>query len=193
MAQLDLAATRPSLRRAAAPTLARPVVRVVAYLVDWLVGVIAGCLTVSAGGLVLYFASDRGRAEAPDAAVYAFLVVSALAVPLWLGITLAGWSRAGRSVGKLAFGLRIVDRRGRPPGLLRALIRLAVFVVESALLLLLPALLALRSWLDGLSAAGTGALLLFWLAGVAAVLPALLTRSGRTLHDLAAGTLVVEE
>lgn len=167
--------------------------RLIAYVADWLVGVIVATLLVTIGGLQLYLASDRGRADAPDGAVYTFLAIALLALPVWLLATYLGWSISGQSIGKLGVGLRIVRRDGARPGPLRSLIRLAVFVLEHAALVVGPAALGL--WLvagDALPVWGVppaGGLLLL---GLAALVPALLSRGGRPLHDLAAGTVVVE-
>jgi uncharacterized RDD family membrane protein YckC len=156
--------------------------------------VIIASVLVSIGGLQLYLASDRGTQDPPDASVYTFLAISALAVPLWLVMTLVGWAVAGRSVGKLATGLRIVDGRGRRPGVLRSLVRLAVYVVENAPLVIAPPAVALwfvaEGGLPSWYLAVAGALVL---GALAALVPALLSAGGRTLHDLAAGTTVVEE
>jgi len=194
MLRAELATPRSApVEATAGPRPARATFRLVAYVVDWLVVVIVGSVLVSIGGLQLYLASGRGRDDAPDAAIYAFLAISALVLPLWLVGTLAGWA-AGRSVGKLALGLRIVDRRGRRPGLLRTVARLLVYALENVPLLLGLAVVA--AW----PAAGgeappwlLPAALLLLLAGVAALLPALRTLGGRPLHDIAAGTVVVEE
>jgi uncharacterized RDD family membrane protein YckC len=167
--------------------------RLLAYVADWLVGVIIAALLVTIGGLQLYLVSDRGSTDAPDGAVYAFLAISLLALPLWLLLTYLGWSISGQSLGKLGVGLRIVRRDGARPGPLRSLARLAVFVLEHAALLIGPVVLGL--WLvmgDALPVWGAplaGGLLLL---GLASLLPAALARGGRPLHDLAAGTTVVE-
>ena len=195
MMRADVVPAPPA--RAAAPLSlrpARPVLRLIAYLVDWLVTVIIASVLVSIAGLQLYLVSDRGREEAPDTAVYAFLAICALVLPIWLLMTLAGWSRAGRSIGKLALGLKIVDRQGRRPGVLRSMVRVLVYAVENVAPLLAAAVIGLRlagaevvpSWTLALA----GALLL---AGLAALTPALPGLGGRPLHDRAAGTVVVEE
>ena len=173
---------------------ARVGLRLAAYLVDWLVTVILASVLVSLGGLQLYFTAGRGRHDPPDASVYAVLVISLLTLPFWALMTLIGWSRAGRSIGKLAVGLRIVDRRGRRPGLVRSLVRLLVYALEHLPLVLVPGVITL--WLV------TDAVLPGWvppvalgvvLAALAAMAPAVLGRGGRPLHDRAAGTVVVEE
>jgi len=169
-------------------------VRVAAYLVDWLVAVILASVLVTIGGLQLYIASDWGKQEPPDPAVYAFLLLSVLALPIWLLATYAGWSMSGRSVGKLAVGLRIVQQHGAAAGPLRSLVRLAVYGVENAPLLLLPAILILtRVSDDALPGWWTPVAAAMLLAALAAQAPALLSPGGRALHDLAAGTVVVEE
>lgn len=168
--------------------------RLLAYFVDWLVTVIIGSVLVSAGGMQLYLATDQGRREASDTAVYAFLLISALVIPLWLVTTFLGWSLWGRTVGKLALGLRIVNRRGRRPGVGRGVARLLVYTVENLPLLLAPMIVAI--WIplrDRLPDWTLPALALAVAFGVAALLPALLARDGRALHDRIAGTMVIEE
>jgi len=193
MLRTNAAARRPG-QPAATAQRAGTAVRLAAYVVDWLIFVILGSTLVSLGGLQLYLASGRNTHGAPDASIYAFFTIAALTVPIWLLGTLAGWSWYGRSLGKLALGLRIIDRRGRPPGLRRALLRLTVFCFENVFLLVAPAAVAGRVW--------GGDQIPVWLApsglvlgglALAALLPILISRGGRALHDLAAGTVVVEE
>jgi len=194
LTRAELLGTRPA-RREETATLrpARAGLRLLAYVVDWLVTVILGSVLISIGGLQLYLASGRGRHDAPDGAIYAFLIISLLVVPLWVAITLAGWAR-GRSVGKLALGLRIVGPAGRRPGIWRALGRLSVFALESLPLLGAMAVLVVGAQADDTLPRWTiPAALLVLLASLGSLLPALRRLGGRPLHDVAAGTLVVEE
>lgn len=194
MMRADVAGTARVARRAAPVRRARVGLRLAAYVVDWLVVVIVASTLVSLAGIQLLLATDRGRQDPPDLALYIFLALPALTLPLWLLTTLVGWGVAGRSVGKLAMGLRIVDRNGRSPGLARAVVRLALYLVENLAVLAAVAVIALRLTAGDvvpLWVAPLAALLL--LGGLAALLPALLNRDGQALHDLAAGTIVVEE
>lgn len=178
------------------PLLLRPArasVRLAAYVVDWLVMVIVGSLLVALGGLQLYLVTNRGQDQPPDSAIWAFLGLSALALPVWLLGTLAGWSRGGVSIGKVALGLRIVDRHGHPPGLVRATIRLIIFSLEGLALVLAPAAIVMRQALEGTVPLWVlAAAILLFLAAVLALLPAAITPLGRTLHDRVAGTVVAE-
>jgi uncharacterized RDD family membrane protein YckC len=188
----------PTRRVAAGRTsparLARAWLRLVAYVIDWLVTVIIASVLVSIGGLQLYLASDRGMQDPPDASVYAFLGLSLLALPIWAVMTLVGWGSSGRSLGKLATGLRIVDRRGRSPGFVRSLIRFAVYCIENLPIVVAPAVVALRLLAaDALPAGSLPGAAGLLLGTVVALLPALVSPGGRALHDLAAGTTVVEE
>lgn len=176
------------------PAPARASLRLVASVVDWLVAVIFVATLVSIGALQLYMATDGVQHDAPDASLYAFLALVGLAPPLWLLGTLAGWASAGRSVGKLAMGLRIVGPNGAHPGVGRSLVRLAGAVGEIALLLLAPAAFLARAALADRVPA--------WLAALAALISLLMLvaliltafgRSGRPPHDCLAGTVVVEE
>jgi uncharacterized RDD family membrane protein YckC len=193
MSPASMVRTRAARRNRAAPLRpARAGLRLVAYLVDWLVMVILGSVLVSVGGLQLYLASGRGRHDAPDGSIYAFLLISVLVLPLWLLVTLVGWA-AGRSVGKLALGLRIVDRRGRRPGLLRSLGRLLVFLLENLPLFAAVALIAAWATVDDAPGWTLPLALLLLLVPVLTLGPSLRALGGRPLHDRAAGTLVIEE
>lgn len=186
--------SRGTARRAVRVRRAGVLPRVAAYVVDWLVMVIVGSLLVAIGGMQLYWVTDRGRNDPPDAALYAFLVICGLTAPVWAVMTLVGWSWSGRSVGKLAMGLRILTRGGGRPGLLRGCARLVVFTLENLLLFTLPVATALRlAASDAVPLWALGAAAALSLAALAALAPALLWSSGRPLHDLAAGTIVVEE
>jgi uncharacterized RDD family membrane protein YckC len=195
IARAEVAASGPApVPRAATERPAHPSLRLVAYVVDWLVTVILGSIFVSLGGLQLYLASDRGTRDAPEAAIYAFLIISLLTLPVWLAITFAGWAIAGRSPGKLATGLRIVTVRGERPGVVRALLRLVVFALENVPVFAAAVLISMWGAARGELprwALPAGVALLA--AGFAAQAPALLRAGGRPLHDRAAGTAVVEE
>lgn len=202
----ELGRARPSLLRRDATerdVIVRPVMalpparaslRIAAYLVDWLVAVILFATLVSIGALQLYVATDGVQHDAPDASLYAFLVIVVLALPLWLLGTLAGWASAGRSVGKLAVGLRIVGPDGRRPGFGRSLIRLLAAVGEMALLLLAPLSLLTRALLaDRVPAAIVALSAVVSLLMLIALGATTLSRGGRPPHDRLAGTVVVEE
>lgn len=169
--------------------------RIGAYLIDWIVAFILSCLFAISAGLVLLASSDMGRSDPPDRAIYTALIVAALVVPTWFMITLVGWALRGRSVGKLAMSLRIVNGAGARPGLGRSVVRLLVYVVENAPLVALAPAAALAAVLH------SGALLPAVLSALAAalVIPlvsvalALRDRRHRALHDLLAGTMVVVE
>jgi uncharacterized RDD family membrane protein YckC len=169
--------------------------RLAAYLLDWLVMFILVCVFLAVAGLVLLLASDMGRRDPSDRAIDVAIIIASLVVPVWLVLTFAGWSWQGRSVGKLAMNLRIVNRRGLPPGPGRSAVRLLVYVVEN-----LPLTIALPiagvSWLLRAHAAGR-VIAIAAVASLALPLVSLLLalgdRAGRTLHDRAAGTHVIAE
>jgi uncharacterized RDD family membrane protein YckC len=194
MLRADVAGRVPPTSRTAVARPGRPLFRLAAYVVDWLVMVILSSTLVSVAGLQLYLATDRSRSEPPDTAIYTFLVLVALAAPLWFLMTLTGWAWYGRSIGKLAMGLRIVNGRGEPPGVVRGIVRIAVALVENLAILIglatLGAWLALGPIVPQWALPAAGALVLL---GVAAQLPAVLGGEGRALHDRAAGTRVIEE
>jgi uncharacterized RDD family membrane protein YckC len=128
-------------------------------------GVVMGLLAVPA--LLEVFGADVARASPIDPDDLSRLLMQGnLTLPAVTGAALlllyvTGTTAAGRSLGKLAFGLRVVDNdAGERPGVARALVRGAVAVLGGALL-------------------GIGPL---WL---------LVDARGRALHDKLAGTTVV--
>ncbi len=169
--------------------------RLLAYLLDWLVAFILTCVFLAAGGLIVLIASDMAREDAPDRAMAAGVATAAMAAPVWLVVTLTGWTMAGRSAGKLALDLKIVTRRGRPPGFGRALIRLTVALIESAPLAAAPVVAVLMYLADDsraalrLGAPAAAGLLI----PLASAICTLADRQHRALHDFAAGTRVVRE
>ena len=171
--------------------------RLAAYVLDWLVTFILGCLLTAAAGMILLRSTDGGRRDASDRAIYASVIIAGLVVPVWLVMTVAGWAWWGRTLGKLAMSIRVVDHRGRPPGIARALVRMMIFMIEN-----LPPAVALP--VAGMALALRPDLTVpqfqfLTACGAALVAPlvslALMLRdpSRRALHDLLAGTTVVIE
>lgn len=169
--------------------------RLAAYLIDWLVTFILGCVFISAAGLLLLVASDMGRTDPPDRVLYAALLVAAMVVPVWTVVTLVGWSWQGQSVGKLAMNLRVVNRSGAAPGLGRALVRLLVYVVEHVALLAGPLAGAASWWLGSreLPALVLVAPAATLVVPVVSLILLLKDRERRALHDRVAGTWVIAE
>jgi uncharacterized RDD family membrane protein YckC len=108
----------------------------------------ASCVTI---GRAVYVSTSSSLSFAPFATVAGFLVLVLLQ-----GLT-------GATVGKFLVGLRVVDRNGRPPGVLRALLRTVFLLVDA-----LPWVVPLLGWLVALT-----------------------NTRHRRLGDLAAGTMVV--
>jgi uncharacterized RDD family membrane protein YckC len=136
--------------------LAGPGSRFLAQLIDFplqvailLLGIFAG---VSAGALV-----GNGTLALAGALILAFIIIWG-----YYPISEAAWS--GKTVGKYAFGLRVVGDQGEPVQLSQALIRNLVRIVD-----FLPFFY------------GIGIIALFW------------NGHGKRLGDLAAGTVVVRE
>ncbi|MEE6257274.1 RDD family protein [Plantactinospora sonchi] len=144
--------------------------RVLALLIDVLVQVLvalllAAVLTLTFGALV---AGDI--VDLPDLAVTRGLQ-TVLAVLVLIGYpVLFETFNHGRSIGKLAVGLRVIRDDGGPVGFRQASTRALVGVAVEWPGLVLP--------------------LLTWVAGVAVMLS---DARGRRLGDLAAGTLVIHE
>ncbi len=169
--------------------------RLAAYLLDWLVTFILVCVFISAAGLLLLVASDMGRTDPPDRALYAALLVATMVVPVWTLVTVVGWSRYGQSVGKHAMNLRVVSRSGGTPGLGRTLVRLVVYTAENLALLLAVLGGTAVWWLRSHDLPPP--LLLAPLAALAlpvvSVALLLRDRERRALHDRLAGTWVIAE
>jgi uncharacterized RDD family membrane protein YckC len=169
--------------------------RLAALVLDWLVAFILGCVFLVAAGLYLLVVSDMGYKDASDQAIGVALIVVSLTVPIWLVVTLAGYTWHGRSVGKLAMNLRVVDRSGEPPNLWRSIVRLLVYAFEVAPLTAIAPVAGLA-----LVWRSTSVLTQLLVAlGVTLIVPALSVllmvrdRSRRSLHDFAAGTTVIAD
>lgn len=167
--------------------------RVTAYLLDWLVTFILTCLFLAAAGLFLLAVTDMGRRDPTDRDMVWFIAIALLSAPVWLALTLGGWAWYGRSVGKLAMNLRIVSSAGNRPGVLRAALRILVYVIENApLAAALPAGVAawmLRGQLNiSLTLAALGGSFLLPLLSVVLLWR---DRYHRSLHDLLSGTRVI--
>ncbi len=149
--------------------------RLAALLYDLLIALalllVVGLLAQLATRARLVTVQD-GHAQVPPA--YQVLQLAVLA-----GYFVLSWWRGGQSIGARAWRLRVVDARGRPPALPRALLR-ALLAASPLLALLL-----------GLSAPPRTVLLAvasLWAVDYAA-LP--FDRARRTLHDRLSGTRLV--
>lgn len=125
--------------------------------------------------------TDAGRENAIRAAWYLATIV------LPAAYFLISWTRrgAGKTAGMRAAGIRVIGPSGRPPELGRALIRLLVLV-----LVLVPGTFWQFSELHWMATT----LGQVQLIGLLALLATVLVRKDRRgIHDLAAGTSVVED
>jgi uncharacterized RDD family membrane protein YckC len=89
---------------------------------------------------------------------------------------LLSWLRGGQTLGMRPWRIRVTDTHGEPVGWRRGVVRLAVAALPLALVLIFP-LTSLR--------AALWAPLVGW---AILLLPALVDRRHRALHDMAAGT-----
>ena len=184
----------------ARPTLTLPVAslgsRFAAYVLDWLVMFIISCLLLALGGLIVLLSSDMGGRDPSDRALNGALLVASLAAPVWFVMTLAGWLWQGQTIGKMALRLRIVGPDGEPPGLGRALARMALYVIgnlpAAALVPAFVAVALLRRQGDVPTFLALPALALTAPALVS-VLLLLFDRQHRALHDWVAGTRVISD
>ncbi len=105
-------------------------IRVLAWVVDALVlAVVSGLLTIGAGLL----GGLLGQ-RAPALQIYLISVTWALTMLLPALYLVVGWARSGRTLGKMACGVRILRDDGSKLGVGTAIVRLFGYVVSSMLL-----------------------------------------------------------
>jgi uncharacterized RDD family membrane protein YckC len=136
--------------------LAGPGSRFLAQLIDFPIQIVILVIAIL-GGVGL-----GGVVGDPNAALVAALILGFIAVWGYYPICEAAWS--GKTLGKYAFGLRVVGDQGEPIQFSQAMIRNLVRIVD---------------FLPGFY--GIGIIALFW------------NGRGKRLGDLAAGTVVVRE
>ena len=136
--------------------LAGPGSRFLAQLIDFPIQV-AILVVALIGGISL-----GGVTGDPNVAVVASLILGSIVVAGYYPVCEAAWS--GKTVGKFAFGLRVVGDQGEPIQFTQAMVRNLVRIVD-----FLPIFY------------GVGIIALFW------------NGRGKRLGDLAAGTVVVRE
>lgn len=117
--------------------------RVSAYLLDWLVSLVAAAMAVALAAGLLLCTSDLDRRDPPDWSLYVAMIVVSLWLPAWFLYTTLAWSAAGRTLGMAMTGVSVVAARGAAAGILRAAGRTILLALLSAPLLLSPALLAI--------------------------------------------------
>jgi len=166
--------------------------RLAAYILDWVVGLIAGWLLVLAAAGILLAASDLDRRDPPNGALYAAILVLAAWLPVWLLYTALAWSWRGATAGMAALGIAVVDGSGAAPSPLRAAARALLLAIFSLPLLVSPILIGIAAalaspgpvyvWLP---------LLVLILLSACACSSAFAAAEGRAWHDRASGTRVV--
>jgi uncharacterized RDD family membrane protein YckC len=129
--------------------------RLLAIIIDILV-------QAAVGGILLGIAAASG-AHLNDAAVAAVSLAAAILILVGYPVIFETLSR-GRSLGKIALGLRVVSDDGSPERFRQALLRALAAVVE-----------------------------IWMLSGAPALIASLLSPKGKRLGDLFAGTFVVQE
>ncbi len=137
--------------------LAGPGSRFLAQLIDFPIQVAVLLLAVFAGVSLGALAGDNGGIAIAAAVILGFIVIWG-----YYPVSEAVWS--GKTIGKFAFGLRVVGDQGEPIQVSQAVIRNLVRIVD-----FLPFFY------------GIGIIALFW------------NGRGKRLGDLAAGTVVVRE
>jgi uncharacterized RDD family membrane protein YckC len=96
--------------------------------IDLIVLVVLGFAPALLGGMIL----GRG-VEADSPVISAVVVLGFVLILLYFPILEAFW---GVSLGKLVTGLRVVDKSGRPPGVVKAIVRTLLRLLEVNPLLL---------------------------------------------------------
>ena len=160
--------------------------RVGAWMADFvllalLVQALQWTLSTALGGL-------DGLETGPQWAAYLGLTVT---LPAGLYLALCEWSRAQATLGKRIFNLRVIDVYGARIGLVRSLVRTAVKLLPWEVThwtLTMPTPL----FLEGPDAdLRPGFLVVYVLLG-GYLAAAMMTRRKQSVHDLAAGTCVVQ-
>jgi uncharacterized RDD family membrane protein YckC len=135
--------------------------RIVAFILDFMVMASVFALFVAAGGIEILARSDWGDTDPSDGAVYAGVGIALsffLLLPWYFTIM---WWWKGQTLGKMAVHIAVADRSGHLPGFWQSLLRTVVFPLSFIPLM-------------------TG------------ILTILFDRQYRALHDMIAGTVVVE-
>jgi uncharacterized RDD family membrane protein YckC len=166
--------------------------RLAAYVLDWLVSLIAGWLLVLAAAGILLAATGLDRHDPPNPALAAALIIVTAWLPGWLLYTAFAWSWRGATLGMAVAGIAVVSRAGGLASPWRACWRALLLAILSLPLLLSPLLAGAAL------ALGSAGPLYLWLPVVALValsaaacLSAFTTADQRAWHDRASGTRVV--
>jgi uncharacterized RDD family membrane protein YckC len=102
--------------------------RAAAFMIDAVLIVLVG-LAIAGGAAVIHAVFSGGFSTTS-----AFLRPAAVlaVVPLLFGLyCVAGWTLAGRTLGKALFGLRVIDHAGGHPSLGRSILRLLGYLVSA--------------------------------------------------------------
>ncbi|MEX2236998.1 MAG: RDD family protein [Dehalococcoidia bacterium] len=173
--------------------------KVVAYLLDLLVLAGVLLLLIALFLLPLVFATDSGEEDLPDWAIWAVIPI----VPAFILFTLLYyvglWLSAGQTIGQMIVSIRVVRRDGYKLGLSRAFLRYLALAIPSIFVFI--ALFSLWAAIVLFDAASgdfgsftvtIGIFLVIALAGVGGFIYSLFDAERRGLHDILAGTVVVE-
>ncbi|MBX7059598.1 MAG: RDD family protein [Leptospirales bacterium] len=154
--------------------LAGPATRFVAALIDQFV-LTGGLLLIILGLLVIFGISGLAAFES-GSALLIFLILMALFAFNWFYFVLMEWFTRGRTVGKLALGLRVVSLDGSALRFSQTALRNLLRVAD-----MMPAKLFV----------GGGQIIPIYAAGALAMI--LNARTFQRLGDLSAGTIVIRD
>jgi uncharacterized RDD family membrane protein YckC len=173
--------------------------KVVAYLLDLLV--LAGVLLLMIAGFLmpLVFATDSGDDDLPDWAIWTVLPILPAFIFFTLLYYVGLWVSAGQTVGQMILSIRVVRRDGFRVGFSRAFLRYLALAVPSIFVFLaIFALWAAVALFDVTSegvdsfGAALGIFLVVALLGLGGFILSLFDPEHRGLHDIVAGTVVIE-
>lgn len=168
--------------------------RIAAFVLDWIVGLALAALVAAGAWVWLLRASGGGTREPSDRVIYAALSLATVWLPVWAIITLLAWTRNGQTPGLAVMALSVADRRGQPPAVWWALLRLLLLAIAVLLLVAAPLLvIALVAAAAQSTLPLPIALALSVPAGLALVDPlfCVVRADRRALHDLLTRTRVV--
>lgn len=173
--------------------------KVVAYLLDLIVLAGVLLLLIAIFLLPLVFATESGEEDLPDWAVWSVIPIVPCFVLFTLFYYVGFWISGGQTIGQMILSIRVVRRDGYKMGLSRAFLRYLALAIPSIFVFL--ALFSLWAAI-ALFDAGSGELggfslaiavfLVVSLIGIGGFVYSLFDHEKRGLHDIVAGTVVVE-
>jgi uncharacterized RDD family membrane protein YckC len=173
--------------------------KVVAYLLDLVVMAGVFLLLIAIFLLPLVFATESGEEDLPDWAIWSVIPIIPTFIVFTLIYYVGLWVSAGQTVGQMILSIRVVRRDGYRVGFSRAFLRYLALAIPSIFVFLtLFSLWAAISLFDvtggGLErfSVSVGIFLGITALGIGGFLLSLFDHERRGLHDMLAGTVVIE-